>query len=286
MSLFIFGLGYSALHVVRQGERAAGTVTTTEKAEALRREGVDSCVFDGQAADPTIKSRLAAADCLLVSIPPDAAGDPVLRCFHDAIARAPRLERIVYLSTIGVYGDHAGRWVDEATEPRPVNERSRERLAAEQAWQSFAARSGRIVHILRLAGIYGPGQNALVALRSGTARRIVKPGQVFNRIHVEDIARAVAAARAHAGESAVWNVTDDEPAPAQEVVAYAAGLLGIAPPPEIAFDDAKLSPMAASFYGESKRVANAALKQRLGVTLAFPTYREGLRSLFAMGEGR
>jgi nucleoside-diphosphate-sugar epimerase len=287
MSLFVFGLGYSALHFVRQdGRAAAGTVTTSTKAEALRGDGIDCYVFDGQTADPSIKDRLAAADCLLVSIPPDAAGDPVLRCFRDAIARAPQLERIIYLSTIGVYGDHAGRWIDETTEPHPVNARSRERLAAEQAWQAFAARTGRIVHVLRLAGIYGPGQNALVALRNGTARRIVKPGQVFNRIHVEDIARAVAAARAHAGESAVWNVTDDEPAPAQDVVAYAAELLGIAPPPEIAFDAAELSPMAASFYGESKRVANTALKERLGVKLAFPTYREGLRSLFEMGEGR
>jgi nucleoside-diphosphate-sugar epimerase len=287
MTLFVFGLGYSALHVVRQSARdAAGTVTTREKAQALRGEGIASFVFDGATADPSIAGRLAAADCLLVSIPPDAAGDPVLRHFAQEIARAPQLERIIYLSTIGVYGDHAGGWVDETTEPRPVNERSRERLAAEQAWQAFAARTGRIVHVLRLAGIYGPGQNALVALRNGTARRIVKPGQVFNRIHIEDIARAVAAARAYGGEGAVWNVTDDEPAPAQDVVVFAAGLLGIAPPPEIAFDAADLSPMARSFYGESKRVANAALKARLGVELAFPTYREGLRHLFEMGEGR
>ena len=221
-----------------------------------------------------------------MSIPPDAAGDPVLRHFGQEIARAPQLERIIYLSTIGVYGDHGGGWVDETTVPRPVNERSRERLAAEQAWQALAARTGKSLQILRLAGIYGPGHNALVALRNGTARRIVKPGQVFNRIHVEDIARAVAAARAAAGKSAVWNVSDDEPAPAEDVVAYAAGLLGIAPPPEIAFDAADLSPMARSFYGESKRVANAAMKARLGVELAFPTYREGLRQLFEAGEGR
>ena len=287
MTLFAFGFGYSAQHLVRKGERgAAGTVTTSAKAEALRRDGVAAFVFDGETADPSIVDRLAAAECLLVSIPPDAAGDPVLRHFAEAIAQAPRLARIVYLSTIGVYGDHAGRWVDETTVPRPVNERSRERLAAEEAWQALAARTGKILHILRLAGIYGPGQNALVQLRAGTARRIVKPGQVFNRIHVEDIARAITAARATALESAVWNVSDDEPAPAQDVVAYAAALLGIEPPPEIDFDAADLSPMARSFYGESKRVANAALKQRLGVELAFPTYREGLKHLFEMGEGR
>lgn len=290
MTVFVFGLGYSALHFLRrpaEGEdNPAGTVTTRAKAQALARGGIATFVFDGEAADPGIAERLAAADSLLVSIPPDADGDPVLRHFGATIARAPRLERIIYLSTIGVYGDHDGRWIDETNVPHPVNERSRDRLAAERAWQDLAAPTGKSVHILRLAGIYGPGQNALVNLRNGTARRIVKPGQIFNRIHVEDIARAIAAARAYAGAGGVWNVTDDEPAPAQDVVAYAAGLLSIAPPPEIAFDTADLSPMARSFYGESKRVANNALKQRLGAALAFPTYREGLRHLYETGEGR
>jgi nucleoside-diphosphate-sugar epimerase len=287
MTLFVFGLGYSALYVVRKGAHdAAGTVTTREKAEKLRGEGVAAFVFDGQAAESAIADRLCGAECLLVSIPPDEAGDPVLHHFGDVIARAPRVTRIIYLSTIGVYGDHGGRWIDETTVPQPVNGRSNDRLAAELAWQAFASRTGKTLHILRLAGIYGPGRNALGALRNGTARRIVKPGQVFNRIHVEDIAHAVAAARVHPGGSAVWNVTDDEPAPAQDVVSYAAGLIGIAPPPEIPFESAELSAMAASFYGESKRVANVALKQGLGVELAFPTYREGLRHLFEMGEGQ
>jgi nucleoside-diphosphate-sugar epimerase len=287
MSLFVFGLGYSALHIVRRDmQDPAGTVTSAEKAEALTREGIAAFVFDGPSADSAIERRLAAADCCLVSVPPAAEGCPVLARFAAAIARAPRLARILYLSTIGIYGDHGGNWIDEKTLPRPVNERSRERLAAEQAWQAFAATTGKGLHILRLAGIYGPGQNALVNLKNGTARRIVKPGQIFNRIHVEDIARAAVAARACDLKSGVWNVTDDEPAPAQDVVAYAADLLGIEPPPEIPFETANLSPIARSFYGESKRVSNAAMKRDLGVMLAFPNYREGLRYLFETGEGQ
>jgi nucleoside-diphosphate-sugar epimerase len=287
MSLFVFGLGYSALHFVRRQESgAAGTVTTPQKAGALSGEGIASFVFDGERADPTIALRLATSNCLLVSIPPGDEGCPVLIRFGEAIARAGCIERILYLSTIGIYGDHGGGWIDERTEPRPVSDRSRERLAAEEGWKNLAAASGKSLHILRLAGIYGPRRNALENLRNGTARRIVKPGQIFNRIHVEDIASAIAAARAADIRFGVWNVTDDEPAPAQDVVAYAAMLLGVPPPPEIPFEAADLSPMARSFYGESKRVSNRAMKQTLGVTLAFPTYREGLRDLYEAAEGR
>ena len=203
----------------------------------------------------------------------------MLRAFGARIAGVGHIGKIVYLSTVGVYGDHGGAWIDEATPCRPANGRSRVRLAAEQDWRALGAASGKAVHVLRLAGIYGPGQNALVNLRAGTARRIVKPGQVFTRIHVADIARTIAACFGSDHAGGVWNVSDDEPAPPQDVVAYAAALLGIAPPPEVDFDSANLSPMARSFYGECKRVSNRALKQELGVSLAYPTYREALRAL-------
>ncbi len=292
MNVFIFGLGYSALHFARAQAGAlqiAGTVTTRAKADALAAQGVETFVFSPDHCDAGISTRLSEADALLVSIPPGEDGDPVLRTFGDALAAAPTTRTIVYLSTVGVYGDHAGAWVDETSRCHPSNARSRERLAAEQGWLDFAAAHGRTAHVLRLSGIYGPGQNALVNLKNGTARRIVKPGQVFNRIHVEDIANAINACLNWRGGSEIWNVTDDLPAPAQDVVAFAAELMGVEPPPELDFATAQLSPMARSFYAECKRVSNRAIKRRLGVRLAYPTYREAMRAMWAMwdtGDGR
>ena len=289
MNLFAFGLGYSALHLARSHRnrfaRIAGTVTSRGKAERLAAEGISALVFAPEGADPAIESEIAAADALLVSIAPDENGDPVLARFADAVAAAPRLKWIGYLSTIGVYGDRGGGWVDETTPPEPVSARSRERLAAEHAWLALGARSGRPVHVFRLAGIYGPGRNALRNLADGTAKRIVKPGQVFNRIHVDDIAAVLIASLARPRAGAIYNLADDEPAPAPDVVAYAAGLAGVPPPPEMPFAEAALGPMAASFYGESKRVANRLIKDELGVRLRHPTYREGLEALRAAGEG-
>ena len=251
----------------------------------LRASALSSLRRSG--ADPAIESEIAAADALLVSIAPDENGDPVLARFADAVAAAPRLNWIGYLSTIGVYGDRGGGWVDETTPPEPVSARSRERLAAEHAWLALGARSGRPVHVFRLAGIYGPGRNALRNLADGTAKRIVKPGQVFNRIHVDDIAAVLIASLARPRAGAIYNLADDEPAPAPDVVAYAAGLAGVPPPPEIPFAEAALGPMAASFYGESKRVANRLIKDELGVGLRHPTYREGLaRSVARPARGR
>ena len=290
MNLFAFGLGYSAAHFVRRYryrfEKIAGTVTSDGKAAALHAEGIETFVFDGAGADPGIASALNGADALLVSIPPDAEGDPTLRHFAAAIAAAPRLAWIGYLSTVGVYGDHGGGFVDEDTPARPVSARSRERLAAENAWLRLGAGAGKPVHVFRLAGIYGPDRNALAQLAAGTARRIVKPGQVFNRIHVEDIAAVLAASIARPRAGAVYNVADDEPAPPQDVVAYAAGLAGVAPPPAVAYAEARLTGMAASFWGECKRVSNRRIKDELGVALSYPSYREGLAALHAAGEGR
>jgi nucleoside-diphosphate-sugar epimerase len=290
VNLFAFGLGYSAAHFVRRYryrfEKIAGTVTSDGKAAALHAEGIETFVFDGAGADPGIASALNGADALLVSIPPDAEGDPTLRHFAAAIAAAPRLAWIGYLSTVGVYGDHGGGFVDEDTPARPVSARSRERLAAENAWLRLGTGPGKPVHVFRLAGIYGPDRNALAQLAAGTARRIVKPGQVFNRIHVEDIAAVLAASIARPRAGAVYNVADDEPAPPQDVVAYAAGLAGVAPPPAVAYAEARLTGMAASFWGECKRVSNRRIKDELGVALSYPSYREGLAALHAAGEGR
>ena len=294
-TLFCFGLGYSASHYIAayggRFDRIAGSVTTREKAAAIARAGigghkVEAFVFDGSDASPMVTAALIDAAAVLVSVPPEER-DPVLRHFADTIAGAPQLQTIAYLSTVGVYGDHGGAWVDEETPAAPVAERSRERLEAEQDWAALGARAGKPVAILRLAGIYGPGQNALVQVARGTAKRIDKPGQVFNRIHVTDIAQAVDAAFAQAAKG-VFNVTDDEPTAPGVPIAFAAELLGAAPPPETPFAEAakNMSPMALSFYGESKRVRNDRLKRDLGVTLRYPSYREGLRALFARGEGR
>lgn len=291
MTAFIFGLGHSSLEFVRLCGAAyaplAGTVRGPHKAARLSADGlVAPMLFSPDMRDEAIAPALAEARFLLVSIPPSETGDPVLNAYADEIADAPRLERIVYLSTIGVYGDHGGAWIDETTQPRPVAGRSTLRLAAERAWQDLADTRGCALDVLRLSGIYGPGRNALAALAEGTAKRLIKPGQVFNRIHVTDIAQAIHAAFSATQPGNVYNVTDDEPAPPQDVVTYAAGILGVPPPPEQDFAAAQLSPMARSFYGENKRVSNARMKRDLNVDLAYPTYREGLRALRDAGEGR
>ncbi len=287
--LFIFGLGYSALAFARRARgrfaSIAGTVRTAAKAERLRAEGIEALVFDGRAASDDVRAALGRATHLVQSIAPDAAGDPALRAFAGDLRASKALAWIGYLSTVGVYGDHGGGWVDEASPPRAKSERSRYRVAAETAWEALGAEIGVPVALLRLAGIYGPGRNTFVNLEDGSARRLVKPGQVFNRIHVDDIAAAIAAA-AERRASGVFNVTDDEPAPPQDVVALAAALAGYAPLPDIPFEAAELSPMARSFYGENKRVSNARLGRDLGVTLAYPTYREALTALWQSGDWR
>jgi nucleoside-diphosphate-sugar epimerase len=286
VSLLVFGLGYSAMHYVTTrvaGERIAGTVRTAEKAHEINEAhpDIEALIFDAPAIDVRIKDRVASATHLLISIAPSESADLVLTHFESAIAAALDLQCVVYLSTIGVYGDQDGAWIDEDALTEPNSARNRARVAAEQEWITLARRTGKKITILRLAGIYGPGRNALVNLREGKARRIAKPGQVFNRIHVEDIARAVEAAFAPNAPTGIFNVTDDAPAPPQDVIAYAAGLFGIEPPPEIPFESADLTSMARSFYSSNKRVSNRRLKEQLGVTLAYPNYREGLRALAA-----
>jgi len=290
-NLFCFGLGYSATHyLARYGARfmrVTGTVRTPEKAAALPASAARKAyVFDGTTGSREIEAEVRAAQAVLVSVPPGEEGDPVLRHFADAIASAPNLSSIVYLSTIGVYGDHKGGWVDETTPPAPMSERSRARLAAEQAWSALGGRVEKAVAILRLAGIYGPGQNALMQVRRGTARRVVKPGQYFNRIHVFDIAQVVDASF-RTSANGVFNVADDLPTAPGAPLVYAARLLRLPPPAELSFEEAAkgMSPMALSFYGESKRVRNNSLAA-LGITLRYPTFREGLGALAESGEGK
>ncbi len=281
MNLFVFGIGYTAGHFLRDQRsrfaQVAGTVRTRQRCDELARDGITAFVFDGDVVDAPILPALVGADAILVSVQPRAGHDPVLDRFADHI-RESRARRIVYLSTIGVYGDHGGAWIDETTIPIPESERGRQRLMVEDEWLALGALSAKSVAVLRLAGIYGPDRNVLDDLRAGEARRIDKPGQVFNRIHVADIGQAIAGALAERAHG-TWNIADDEPAPAPDVVAYGAKLLGIAPPPLIPFAKADLSPMARSFYGANRRVSNDAMKRDLGVRLQYSTYREGLEGL-------
>jgi nucleoside-diphosphate-sugar epimerase len=263
--------------------RIIGTTRGAERAAILNAHlagRLKALIFDGKQATPELHDAIGHADAALISTPPDENGDPVLRAFGEDFTHAKHLRTIVYLSTVGVYGDRSGDWVDEDTPPLPGSARSRERLAAEQAWQKLGVRRGIPVAVLRLAGIYGPGQNALVQIARGSARRILKSGQVFNRIHVDDIAQAINAAFERRA-SGIFNVADDEPTPPGDPIAFAAKLMGVAPPPEIPFEAAakSMSPMALSFWQECRRVKNDRLKHALGVTLLYPTYRQGLTAL-------
>jgi nucleoside-diphosphate-sugar epimerase len=287
--LFIFGLGFSSQALAQRvkGDYASigGTVRTEEKAARLREAGIEALVFDGESASDAVIAATRRATHIVQSIAPGTAGDPVIALLREALIGAENLEWIGYLSTVGVYGDHGGAWVDEATPPNPQSGRSVERVRAETEWQILGEERHVPVALFRLSGIYGPGRNALVQIAEGTARRLVKPGQVFNRIHVADIATAVAAGAARKA-SGVFNVTDDEPGPPQDVVAFAAEIAGKPVPPAIDFETADLSPMARSFYGENKRVGNKRLAPDLGVRLAYPTYREGLTAHWKDGSWR
>lgn len=287
ISLAAIGFGYCARHLLAEDRaafgRVIGTARDAARLSAFPRD-VEAFVFDGKALGPELAAALGDARILLASAPPDETGDPILCCGAEILA-AGRLKQVIYLTTLGVYGNHDGAWVDETTPPRAGSARLERRLRAEADWQAFGQRHGIRVAVLRLAGIYGPGRNALVQLRAGEARRIDKPGQVFNRIHVDDIVCAIRAAIAHRYDGVI-NVTDDLPAPPGDPIVYAASLLGMEPPPAIPFDQAarEMSPMALSFWAGNKRVGNARLKEELGVILRHPTYREGLSALYAAGE--
>ena len=289
--LFCFGMGYCAQALAKELKNEnwsiSGTVRSTENEAASKASKVDSAElinFDGSKPIDRARETLAHFSHLLVSVPPGPAGDPVLSCHRDAIEKCQEsgtLDWIGYLSTTGVYGDHRGEWVDENTAPAPTSDRTRYRLDAERAWLDLVRDKGARVHIFRLAGIYGPGRNPMAALRAGTAHRIHKPGQVFSRIHVDDVVKALRASMVRPRPGAIYNVCDDEPAPPEDVVSFAAQLLGKEPPPLIPFADANLSAMARSFYADNKRVSNNLIKTELGCTLTYPTYREGLGAIAA-----
>jgi nucleoside-diphosphate-sugar epimerase len=285
-TLLCVGLGYCARHYVAEfGARRFDRVIGTARAAGPNRvAAVDTLEFDGESVAPELRAAVVAADALLISAAPGERGDPVLDVLADHIAAAPSLASIVYLSSLGVYGDHGGAWIDETAATIPAHARGSARVDAERGWQALGRQCGATVAILRLAGIYGPGRNAFVRLLAGRAHRIVKPGHVFNRIHVADIAQAIEAAFVRRLDGIV-NVTDDEPAPPGDQIAFAAQLLGIEPPPEVTLTEAErtLSPFILSFYGGCARVRNDRLKRELGVTLRYPTYREGLRALFDTG---
>ena len=294
-TLVCLGLGYCARHYVGEfGGRFAriiGTTRSAERAAVLGRErfggrAVEMLVFDGRSAGDALAAAIAEADALLVSAAPADGRDPVLAVLEDEIARAPRLGSAVLLSTLGVYGDSGGSWIDETAPTIPtLARRGSARIDAELAWRALGARRDLPVAILRLGGIYGPGQNGMVRLLRGTVQRVAKPGHVSNRIHVYDIAQAIDAAFARKADG-IFNVVDDEPASPSDQIAYAAQLLGIEPPPEISYAQAKtvLSPLALSFYDGCIRARNDKLKAVLGVKLRYPSFRAGLQALHAAGD--
>ncbi|MDR3496727.1 MAG: SDR family oxidoreductase [Ancalomicrobiaceae bacterium] len=286
MHLLIFGLGYSARYSLEylgpHIDSVAATTRSEDKAERMEEKGIVPILFDGMEKSDAIVEALGVATHILVSAAPDGDGDPVLRLHGPDIVQAASggpLKWIGYFSTVGVYGDTGGEWVDETAPCRPSSERSGWRLAAEEGWRRVGTDAGVATAILRLAGIYGPGRNHFVNLQAGTARRVMKPDQVFNRIHVDDIAAVVERAAVTAADG-IYNVTDDEPAASEAAIAYAAELMGVPVPDGIPFDQAELSPMAKSFYADNKRIRNARIKSELDVELAYPSYREGLKALW------
>ena len=280
-TLLSFGHGYSARALaallIPQGWRVIGTTRSADKADEIATTGVEPLIWPGGDVMPA----LSQATHVLVSAGPSADGDPVLNALRDVIAaKASELDWVGYLSTTGVYGDHGGDWVDEDTPLTPTTKRGQMRKDAEEAWQAIPDLP---LHIFRLAGIYGPGRGPFEKVRQGTARRIIKEGQVFSRTHVEDIAQVLAASIERPAPGTAYNVCDDDPAPPQEVIAHAATLLGLPVPPVIPIEQAEMTPMARSFYAESKRVRNDRIKDALGVRLRYPTYREGLAALLKNG---
>ncbi len=278
-TLLSFGHGYSARALSRillaQDWRVIGTTRNEDKAVGLMNDGIEPRIWPGADMEPALNG----ATHLLISAAPDDAGDPVLAALHDEIAaRAGQFEWVGYLSTTGVYGDHGGDWVDETTPLTPSTKRGIARVQAESAWATIPELP---LHIFRLAGIYGPGRGPFAKVRAGTARRIIKTDQVFSRTHVADIARVLAASIRNPNPGAAYNVCDNDPAAPQDVIGYAADLLGLPLPPAEDFETAEMSPMARSFYAESKKVRNDRITNELGVELLYPDYRSGLKALLA-----
>ncbi len=287
MGVFFFGMGYSSRATARVLHRLgdpnlpiSGTTRSLDRTVGDADDGIRMHVFDGEVPGPTLGADLGHATHVIHSIAPDERGDSVFTLHRADLDSATNLQWLAYFSTVGVYGDFGGAWIDEDAPTRPINLRSKQRVLAEEAWRNYANERGIPLFILRLAGIYGPGRSTFDKLRDGTARRIVKAGQVFNRIHVEDIGEVTARA-ALSGLEGTYNLADNEPAPPQDLVTYAAQKMGIAPPPEQPFETAEMTPMARSFYSDNKRVSNRRVLDALGYELRYPTYRAGLDAIWA-----
>ncbi|MDP9787082.1 SDR family oxidoreductase [Agrobacterium tumefaciens] len=286
MHVMIFGAGYSGKAIANalkpEAASLSGTTRSKDKFASLAAAGMTPFLFDGVHLNDELITAMGNVTHLVQSVAPGRDGDPLLALLGGDLKKfLPNLKWVAYLSTVGVYGDHHGAWVGETTPCRPVSARSVERVAAEAAWTEAAQKANVPLSILRLSGIYGPGRNAFMNFEKGTARRLVKKDQVFNRIRVEDIGAALAFL-ARKNERGIFNVTDDEPCPPQDVVSFAATLMGVEPPPEQAFETADLTPMARSFYGENKRVSNARIRD-LGFDFRFPEYRLSLKQLWENG---
>lgn len=284
--IFCFGFGYTAGFLSERlmvaGWSVAGTTTDPEKKPFLKKNGIEAWLFDRNHSIPDPLCTFEDVTHVLLSVPPDAEGDPVFDAHGPDLARMKNLKWVGYLSTTGVYGNHDGNWIDETTPPAPDSRRGSVRLRAEQHWQSLYLNEGLPLHIFRLAGIYGPGRSAIDSVRSGTARCIEKAGHVFNRIHVEDVAQVLQASMNKPQPGSIYNLADDMPSPSHDVIRFACNLIGIAPPPLIPFDQAEMAPIVRSFYKDNKRIRNDKIKNELGITLSYPDYRSGLQACLAV----
>lgn len=285
-NLFIFGYGFSSKAIAREARvqfnSIYGTTRNPDKAERLSSQGVSGLVFDGINTSNEVQLALRESTHMLISIAPGEA-DPVLETIGNKLSHfCPNLQWIGYLSTVGVYGNHDGAWIDEETEPKPVSKRSKQRVAAENEWKRITEKMDIPLAVFRLSGIYGPGRNTFTTIEAGRSRRLVKPGQVFNRIHSDDIGSAVASAIKN-NIPGIFNITDNEPAPPQDLITLAHELMGKTPPPEMDFETADITPMARSFYGENKRVRNQKSKDILGMEYKWPDYRTALTRMWEAG---
>ncbi len=286
--IFFFGFGYTAGflagRLAAHGWKSAGTTTSSEKRDFLRKNDIDAWIFDRNHPLPDPGRSLKDVTHIVISVPPDVDGDPVFDIHGQDLAALENLEWVGYLSTTAVYGDQDGKWIDETAETHPMTRRGTQRLKAERQWQSLYLQEGLPLHTFRLSGIYGPGRSALDAVRSGTARRIEKPGHAFNRIHVEDIAQVLIASMNKPNPGAIYNLADDQPSPSHEVIQFTCNMIGIASPPLLPYDQAGVAPIVQSFYKENKRIRNDKIKSELGVDLIHPDYRSGLQACMEVEE--
>lgn len=284
--MFCFGFGYTAgflsEKLMASGWHVSGTTTDPEKKAFLKKNGIDACLFDRNNTIPDPRRTFKDVTHILLSVPPDADGDPVFDVHGGDLSGLKNLKWIGYLSTTAVYGNQDGMWVDETTLPAPDSRRGSIRLKAEQQWQSLWLNEGLPLHVFRLSGIYGPGRSAIDSVRSGTARCIDKPGHLFNRIHVDDIVQTLIASMNKPNPGSIYNLADDMPSASHDVIRFACNLIGMSPPPLIPFDQAEMAPIVRSFYKDNKRIKNDKIKNELGVELTYPDYHSGLQACLAV----